>query len=73
MPITVQATGTLKQRIPPGTTVEAATVAEAVTQLDVPEAEEVILLVNGRIAHWNTALADGDMLQLVLGISGGAG
>jgi sulfur carrier protein ThiS len=71
MPVTVQATGTLRQRIPPGTAVDAATVGDALAQLDLPESEEVLILVNNRIARWDTALADGDVLQLVLGISGG--
>lgn len=39
--------------------------------LDLPEMGELILLVNGRPAYWETALADGDVLHLVPGISGG--
>ena len=34
---------------------------------------ELILLVNGRMAHWQTPLTDGDVLKLVPAIGGGAG
>ena len=32
---------------------------------------ELILLVNGRMAHWQTPLSDGDVLKLVPAIGGG--
>jgi len=72
MPVTIQATGILKQHIAPGLTLDGVrTVGEAVARLDLPEMGELILLVNGRPAYWETALADGDVLHLVPGISGG--
>ena len=72
MAITIQATGVLRQHITPGLILDGVrTVGEAVTQLDLPELGELIMLVNGRPAHWHTELADGDTLHLVPGISGG--
>lgn len=47
------------------------TVGEAVTRLGLPDLGELIMLVNGRPAHWHTELEDGDTLHLVPGISGG--
>jgi molybdopterin converting factor small subunit len=70
--ITVQASGSLRQHVAPGTTVHnVQTVGEAVTQLSLPEVGELIMMVNGRLAHWQMALNDGDTLQLIPAISGG--
>lgn len=64
----------LKQYIPPGTSVENAdTVGEAIDQLALPELGELIMLVNGKPAYWNTELRDGDILSLLPAISGGRG
>ena len=71
MTITVLASGILKDQIPKELKLEASTVGEAVSQLDLPEVGEMILLVNGRMAHWQTALQDGDLLKLVPAIGGG--
>lgn len=72
--IEIRAVGILKQHIPPGTTVaNASTVGEAVEQLALPQSGELILLVNGKPAYWNTELRDGDTLSLVPAISGGYG
>ena len=72
MPITIQTAGFLKEQIPDDLSVDANTVGEAVTQLDLGETGELILLVNGRMAHWQTSLNDGDVLKLVPAIGGGA-
>ena len=70
--ITIQATGSLKQYVASETTVHnARTVGEAVSQLGLPEVGELLLIVNGRLAYWQTELEDGDVLQLVPAISGG--
>ena len=71
MPITVQTAGVLKQQLPDDLQLEARTVGEAITQLDLVESGELILLVNGRMAHWQTQLSDGDILKLVPAIGGG--
>ena len=74
MAIEIRAAGILKQQIPPGATVEnARTVGEAVDQLALSHAGELIMLVNGTPAYWNTELRDGDTLSLLPGISGGCG
>lgn len=70
--ITIQAAGSLKERIPPDTTVATAhTVGEAMSQLSLPRDVGVVMMVNGRLAHWNTELKDGDTLQLAPVVGGG--
>lgn len=51
---------------------QARTVGEAVGQLDLPQSMGLVMLVNGRLAHWQTELRDGDVLQLLPVIGGGA-
>jgi len=71
--ITIKATGQLREHIPPDTTLHNVhTVGEAITQLALPASSELMMLVNGRLAHWQTELQDGDVLQLVPAISGGS-
>ena len=70
--ITIQAAGTLKRYVAPGVTIHNVhTVGEAVTRLTLPEeAGQLTLLVNGRLAYWQTKLDDGDILKLIPGIKG---
>ena len=59
--ITIKASGSLRKHIAPGTTVDNVhTVGEAMSQLALPETGELIMLVNRRMAYWDTALEDGD-------------
>jgi sulfur carrier protein ThiS len=51
---------------------QARTVGEAVGQIDLPQTMGLVMLVNGRLAHWQTELQDGDVLQLLPVIGGGA-
>lgn len=70
--ITIQVSGSLTQHVAAGTTVHNVhTVGEAVTRLNLPEVGELIMLVNGRLAHWQMEVKDGDTLQLIPAISGG--
>ena len=70
--VTIEVSGLLKQHVDPGTTVQNVhTVGEAVTQLNLPAAGDMIMVVNGKIAYWNTELEDGDTLKLLPAISGG--
>ena len=72
MSVTIEAAGSLKKHIGAGTTLQDVyTVGEAVTQLALPEIGEVMMLVNGRLAYWQTELEDGDILKLVPAIGGG--
>ena len=72
MPITIQPAGSIKRFVAPDSVLEhAQTVGEAIEQLDLPDNIGVVMMVNGRIAHWNTSLADGDVLQLIPTIAGG--
>ena len=71
MTITIQASGILKEQIPTELHVEAHTVGEAISRFDLSVAGEVLLLVNGRMAHWQTELHDGDVLKLLPAIGGG--
>lgn len=70
--VSIEVSGLLRQHVDPGTTVQNVhTVGEAVTQLNLPAAGDMIMVVNGKIAYWNTELDDGDTLQLLPAISGG--
>ena len=72
MPISIRPTGSLKRFIAPDTVLEDMhTVGEAVEQLSLPEEIGLVMMVNGRTAHWDTVLTDGDTLQLIPVISGG--
>lgn len=70
--IKVEATGSLKQYLAPDTTIQnVSTVGEAISQLALPDVGELMLLVNGKMAYWQTELQDGDVLKLVPAIGGG--
>jgi molybdopterin converting factor small subunit len=72
MIVSIQATGSLRSRIPTGTTIEnVTTVGEAILRAGVPESEGLAILVNGRLADWNTVLADNDTIQLIPALAGG--
>lgn len=70
--VRVEAEGGLRDKIPPQTALNGvATVGEALQQLHLPPDMALIIMVNGRIAHWTTRLQDGDVLQLLPTIGGG--
>jgi molybdopterin converting factor small subunit len=72
MMISVEANGSLRSHIPPQTVLEGvATVGDAIQRLHLPADVALIMMVNGRIAHWTTPLRDGDVLQLLPTIGGG--
>ena len=72
MKITVHSVGSLKRFVEPGTVLEdVRTVGEAVERLSLPESKGLVMLVNERLANWNTSLTDGDTLQLIPTIAGG--
>ena len=72
MKITVHPVGSLKRFVEPGIVLEdVRTVGEAVERLSLPESKGLVMLVNERLANWNTPLADGDTLQLIPTIAGG--
>ncbi len=72
MKITIHPVGSLKRFVAPGTVLEDVhTVGDAVEQLPLPKAMGLVMLVNERVANWNTPLADGDTLQLIPTIAGG--
>ena len=73
MSITVEAGGSLKARVAPHLALnDVQTVGQAIERLRLPPDVALIMLVNGRIAHWTTELQDGDVLQLLPTIGGGA-
>lgn len=73
MVVTIKAHGALRERIPAHFTIEnVLTVGDAVQHLDVPTDTGMAILVNDHLAHWNTQLHDGDIIQLVPQLSGGA-
>lgn len=56
------------------TLADGRTVADVLTQLDVPLPEDALLLVvNGRVVTLQTVLQDNDHLHLMPAISGGSG
>ena len=70
--ITIQLEGSLKNHIASGLVLhDVHSVGEAITHLKLPESGELVILVNGRIAYWQTELADGDVLKLIPAVSGG--
>lgn len=70
--ITIEAGGSLRSHILPQTAFEdVETVGEALQRLHLPPDIAVIMMVNGRIAHWTTRLNDGDAIQLLPTIGGG--
>lgn len=72
MSVLVQATGSLRSRIPAGISLDnVRTVGEAIERLQLPPTEGLAILVNGRLAHWTTRLKDGDTLQLIPALAGG--
>ena len=73
MVVTIRAHGALRERIPAHTTLEnVQTVGDAIQQLDLPPDTGMAMLVNDHLAHWNTQLHDGDIVQLVPQLSGGS-
>jgi sulfur carrier protein ThiS len=70
--VAVSAVGLLKSHVAKGMTVAAGqTVAQAVEGLGLATGEGIVPLVNGRLARWDTLLADGDRLELVQSVGGG--
>ncbi len=72
MSITVRVSGSLKERIAPDLTLDGVrSVGEAVARLSLPEDMGLVIIVNGKLAQWQTELHDGDVLQLAPVIGGG--
>jgi len=73
MSITIKVAGTLKQHLPSGSTLpDVATVGQAIERLALPDMGSMIMLVNGQMVHWHTELNDGDTLELIPAMCGGA-
>ena len=72
MVVTIEAAGSLRSAVPSGMVLSSVeTVGQAVERLSLPSDVGVAMLVNGRVAHWNTELRDGDVLTLLPAICGG--
>ncbi len=72
MSVTIRVSGLLKESAGFSTVVEnVGTVGEAVAQLPIPKDMGLVIMVNGRLAAWQTELKDGDVLQLLPVIGGG--
>ena len=48
-----------------------STVGEAVTLLPLTRSTGLMILVNGKLAQWETALQDGDVVELIPALGGG--
>jgi len=71
--VEVTTVGLLRARLPKGSAVEPGqTVAQAVQTLGLGIGEGLVPLVNGRLASWSDLLKDGDKLELVQSVGGGA-
>jgi sulfur carrier protein ThiS len=71
--VRVTTMGLLRATLPEGIVVESGqTVAQAVAALGFGSNEGIIPLVNGVLAAWSTVLRDGDWLDLVQSVGGGA-
>ncbi|HNS52742.1 MAG TPA: MoaD/ThiS family protein [Anaerolineae bacterium] len=71
--VQVTAVGLLRATLPGKTAVEPGqTVAQVVSALGLTTGEGIIPLVNGALASWSTLLHEGDRLELVQSVGGGA-
>jgi sulfur carrier protein ThiS len=50
---------------------EVCTVGDVIERLRLPRATGLVILVNGRLAHWGTELRDGDTVELLPVVGGG--
>ena len=50
---------------------DVATVGDAVSRLTLARHQGLVILVNGRLAGWPTALHDGDVVRLLPALGGG--
>ena len=75
MRITVEANGTLRPRLPVPVELivpeDTFTVGRAIERLGLGRATGIVIMVNGRLGHWDTELDDGDVVELVPTIGGG--
>ena len=71
--VRVTTVGLLRASLPEGAVVEPGqTVAQALAALGLATGEAIIPLVNGALASGSTLLRDGDRLELVQSVGGGA-
>jgi molybdopterin converting factor small subunit len=47
------------------------TVGEAASQLPLTRSTGLVILVNGKLAQWDTALQDGDLVEIIPALGGG--
>lgn len=72
MAVVVEASDALAARIPPGLALEdVRTVAEVIVRLNLSGQRGLIILVNHRLAGWDTELKAGDVVQIIPTIAGG--
>lgn len=50
---------------------EAGTVGEAAEMVGLQHRTGLVILVNGRLADWKTALVDGDTVEFIPALGGG--
>lgn len=71
--VQITTVGLLRTALPEGTEVEPGqTVAQALASLGLTAGEGIVPLVNGVLAPWSTLLHEGDRLDLVQSVGGGA-
>ena len=73
MQITIKPAGMLKDSIPSGRVVtDSHTVGDVLAQYPLPEDMGLVMMVNRRLASWQTELHEGDILFVSPVIGGGA-
>jgi len=72
MAVIVQTHGSLRDHIGTGIDLDnVQIVGDVIARLSIPDDTGLAILVNGRLAHWQTPLHNGDVVQLIPQISGG--
>ncbi len=72
MRVTIQAEGLLAGEPSPDLVLDGpSTVGEAARLLPLTRSTGLMILVNGKLAQWETVLHDGDVVELIPALGGG--
>ena len=72
MSVHIRVAGALKEHTDRNVTLDGVhSVAEALSRLALPPDMGVVIMVNGRLATWQTPLQDGDLVHVVPVAAGG--
>ncbi len=72
MRVKIHAENLLPDRAPAVLTLDdACTVGEAASRLPLRRSTGLMILINGKLAQWDTLLRDGDEVELIAALGGG--